>query len=165
MTNKKLGLILFFLWPTVTSYGQTSPRDLLNHLRGTWTMKGAVLKKQVTYDAEGVWILGNGFLSFHMKDMTSPPAYEADLFIGIDSSKSHYVAHWLDLFGGAGARVVALGPLSSEKIELVYPYEEGRFRNIFKYSSEKDEWSLFIESERSDGGWSVFAQYQIVRKR
>ncbi|MBI3585551.1 MAG: hypothetical protein HY088_00260 [Ignavibacteriales bacterium] len=128
-------------------------------------MTGTVMKKPVRYTAEGVWVLQSQFLSLHMKDVTVPPAYEANLFIGIDSSKNQYVAHWLDSFGGAGARVVGLGPLSSEKIEIIYPYAERNFRNIFKYNSEKDEWTLVIESEGTDGHWSVFAQYTIVRKQ
>jgi hypothetical protein len=100
-----------------------------------------------------------------MKDVAVPPTYEANLFIGIDSSKNQYVAHWLDSFGGAGALVVGLGPLSKEKIEIIYPYSERDFRNIFKYDSGKDEWTLVIESKGIDGNWSVFAQYTVVRKQ
>ena len=109
-------------------------------------------------------MLQNQFFSLHMKDVAVPPEYEANLYIGIDSTKNQYVAHWLDSFGGAGARVVGVGPLSAEKIEVVYPYAEGKFRNLFKYDSGKDAWTLVIESEGAAGHWSVFAQYGIVRK-
>jgi hypothetical protein len=128
-------------------------------------MTGAVMKEPVTYTAEGVWILQSQFLSLHMKDIAVPPAYEANLFIGIDSTKNQYVAHWLDSFGGAGARVVGLGPLSTEKIEIIYPYSEQHFRKTFKYDSDKNEWTLVIESETAYGQWSVFAHYTIVRKQ
>ena len=164
-TKKTLGLFVFIVLSSVVCFAQTSSRGLLSHLQGSWSMKGTVLKKPVIYSADGAWVLRNQFLSFHMKDASQPPAYEATLFIGIDSAKKHYVAHWLDSFGGAGARVVALGPLSEEKIEVIYPYEEGRFRNIFKYDSRNDEWSLVIESERDGKLWSVFAEYRIIRKR
>lgn len=161
-------ILKFFLLPLLwlaTSFGQSSPRVLLNHLQGSWYMTGTVMKKPVQYTAEGVWVLQSQFLSLHMKDVTVPPAYEANLLIGIDSSKNQYVAHWLDSFGGAGARIVGLGTLSAEKIEIMYPYAERNFRNIFKYYSEKDEWTLVIESEGTDGHWSVFAQYTVVRKQ
>ena len=128
-------------------------------------MSGTVMKKPVQYAAEGNWQLRNQFLCLHMQDVAVPPTYEANLFIGIDTSKNQYVAHWLDVFGGAGARVVGLGPLSSEKIEIFYPYAEGRFRNLFTYDSQKDEWTLLIESESTNGEWAVFAHYTVARKR
>ncbi len=99
-----------------------------------------------------------------MRDVAVPSNYEGSLFIGIDSAKNQYVAHWLDSFGGGGARVVGFGPLASEKIEIIFPYAERNFRNMFQYDSAKDEWTLVIESEGTDGHWSVFAQYAIVRQ-
>jgi hypothetical protein len=158
-------LIVFTSVYLVMGFSQTPAPDLLSHLQGTWQMKGTVMKKPVKYNAEGVWILHHQFLLLHMKDVAVPSSYEVNLYIGIDTSKNQYVAHWLDSFGGAGARVVAFGPLSAEKIEIVYPYPEGRFRNLFKYNSRKDEWTLLIESEGKDGLWSVFAEYNILRKR
>jgi len=150
---------------SLNAFGQTSSRSLLSHLQGEWDMKGTVMKKPVQYAAEGVWVLQGQFLSFHMKDVAIPPRYEANLSIGIDSSLNQFVAHWLDVFGGAGARVVGFGILSTERIEILYPYPEGRFRNLFNYDYQKDAWTLVIESEGKDGHWSLFAQYSIVRKR
>jgi hypothetical protein len=163
-TLRIIEFLLFSLFLFVTCFGQSSPRALLNHLQGSWSMTGAVLNKPVKYAAEGVWVLQSQFLSLHMRDVAVPPTYEASLFIGIDSSKNQFVAHWLDKFGGAGARVVALGPLSAEKIEIIYPYAEGRFRNLFRYDAPKDQWSLLIEAEDAEGKWSVFAQYAIMQK-
>jgi hypothetical protein len=99
-----------------------------------------------------------------MKDLAVPPQYEATVFIGIDSSKGQYVAHWLDSFGGAGARVVGIGPLSAANIKVVYPYPEGRFRNLFTFDPARSQWELLIESEGEDGSWSVFARYTITRE-
>jgi hypothetical protein len=145
-------------------FAQSPPRALLNHLQGSWVMTGTVRKIPVQYTAEGMWILQNKFLCFHMKDTASSFGYEANLYIGIDSTRAQFIAHWLDIFGGAGARVVALGPRSAEVIELVFPYAEGRFRNLFKYDLRRDEWTLVIESEDANGRWSLFAQY-IIRRR
>jgi hypothetical protein len=163
-----LAITLVLLLTTVSflnGFGQTSSRRFLSHLQGEWQMKGTVMGKPVEYAADGVWVLHSQFLYFHMKDVAIPPRYEANLSIGIDSLKNQYVAHWLDVFGGAGARVVGFGPLSAEKIEIMYPYPAGRFRNLFNYNSQKDAWTLVIESEGEHGHWSLFAQYSIVRKR
>ncbi len=160
-----LQLFVFSSLSFTIGYGQVPSLALLNHLQGEWDMTGMVMKKPVRYNAEGILVLKNQFLSFHMKDVAVPSAYEAYLYIGIDSSENQYIAHWLDSSGGAGARVVGVGPFSPEKIEIVYPYSEGRFRNLFKYDSKKDEWTLVIESEGKDGRWSLFAQYNITRKR
>ena len=155
----------FFFSSFAIGNGQTPSLVLLNHLQGEWDMTGMVMKKPVRYYAEGTLVLNNQFLYFHMKDAAVPSAYEANLYIGIDSSKNQYIAHWLDSFGGAGARVVGVGPFSSERIEITYPYSEGRFRNRLKYDSAKDEWTLVIDAEGTDGHWSLFAQYTITKKK
>ena len=162
---RSLILVVMTNLMAMSGFGQTPSRDLLNHLEGIWRMKGTVMKKPVEYIAEGVWALHHQFLSLHMKDVAVPPAYEASLYIGIDSSKNQYVAHWLDSFGGAGSRVVGLGTLSPERIEVIYTYAERKCRNVFTYSSDKDEWALAIDSEGTEGDWSPFARYTIVRKK
>jgi hypothetical protein len=163
--NRKILLFSFFIVLSfVTCFGQSSPRVFLKHLQGAWYMTGTVMNKPVKYTAEGVWLFHSQFFSLHMQDAAVPSTYEANLFIGIDSAKSQYVAHWLDSFGGSGARVVGLGPLSAEKIEIVYPYSERNFRNTLQYDAEKDELTLVIESEGTDGHWAVFAENTIARK-
>jgi len=155
---------LLYLTCVMPCFDQSSSWALLNRLQGDWSMKGTVIAKPVQYVANGSWILNDQFLAFHMMDTTIPPAYEATLYLGIDSAKNEYVVHWLDSFGGPGARVVGFGPLSGERIEIIYPYPEGRFRNLFKYDLINGEWSLLIESEKSNGQWSFFAQYTITKK-
>ena len=157
-------LVALLFWGVTISNNRPSATALLDHLQGPWTMRGTVRNKPVKYAADGAWILQNQFFSLHMLDASIPPKYEADLFIGIDTSKRQYVAHWLDSFGGAGARVVATGPLSTEKIEIIFPYPEGRFRNLFTYDSGNNEWKLVIESEQSGDHWSPFADYTFTKK-
>jgi len=159
---RKIALLYFIC--IVYCFGQSSSRALMNHLQGDWIMTGTILAKPVQYMAEGAWILNKQFLAFHMKDAAIPPTYEATLYIGVDSVKNEYVVHWLDSFGGPVARVVGFGGLSGDSIEVIYPYPEGRFRNLFKYDPTKDQWSLLIESEKSNGQWSFFARYRIIKK-
>lgn len=127
-------------------------------------MTGSVLEEPVQYTAKGTWVLQNQFFRLHMKDTASPPQYEANLYIGIDSAKQEYVAHWLDSFGGGGARVVGFGPLSDDTIEITYPYAEGRFRNLFTYDAPAKKWTLVVESEQAKGSWKVFARYIMTKK-
>lgn len=116
------------------------------------------------YTAESVWGPQNKFLYIKMKDVLIPPIYEENLFIVIDSSKNQYVASWIDKFSGKGTLNVGQGPLTSEKITINYTYSERDYRKIFKYDSGKDEWTFVIESLNTDGNWSVFEQYSLVRK-
>jgi hypothetical protein len=44
--------------------------------------------------------LDHQFLRLEMKDVATPPAYEATVYIGYDKTGERYVAHWLDVFGG-----------------------------------------------------------------
>lgn len=147
-----------------TVHSQVPAKRLLGQLQGEWKMTGTVMSKPVEYIADGRFVLNDQFLAFHMKDASVPPAYEAILYIGVDTAKNEYVAHWIDTFGGAGARVVGTGPSSDKEIRIVYPYSEGRFRNLLLPDSLGAQWSLSIESEESDGQWSLFAHYRIVRR-
>jgi hypothetical protein len=150
-----------FILTTLPGFSQSTSGDLLNHLEGKWIMSGSVMGKQVLYIAEGNWVLQNKWLCLHMKDTLMPAEYEADVYMGIDSAKNEYVGHWLDSFGGAGARVTGIGPVSSGKIEIVYPYAEGKFRNLFIFNSLANKWDFVIESEEKDGSWTNFANFSI----
>ena len=159
------GMLFCILIAAAASRSQTREAlGLLGHLEGTWTMTGHVMQKPVKYEAVGRWVLNGQFLSLHMIDAVHPPEYEAEVSIGVDSAHGEFVAHWLDSFGGAGARVVGLGPLSGDTVRIVYPYDEGKFRNVFTIDPENDGWTLVVESEH-DGRWSVFAQYRAARRR
>jgi len=165
LVSVRSSILLLVLISGVAGFGQEAPRQLLGHLAGHWSMQGTVLKKPVEYTADGTWTLQEQFLSFHMKDVSMPPRYEANLLIGIDSARGEFVAHWLDSFGGAGARVVGFGPLAADSVGILYPYAEGRFSNSFGCNRARDTWTLLIESQESTDTWSVFARYAIVRKR
>lgn len=156
-------LIVFstLILTALPGFSQSTSGDLLSHLAGNWTITGSVMGKQVLYIAEGNWVLQNKWLCLHMKDTLRPTEYEADVYMGIDSAKNEYVGHWLDSFGGEGARVTGIGSVSPGKIEIVYPYAEGKFRNLFVFNSRADQWDFVIESEGKDGSWTDFAKFSI----
>ena len=134
----------------------------LDALQGDWNMTGTLLGKPVKYRARGERVLQGGFLRLHMIDAADAPAYEADLFLGYDAHANDYIAHWLDRFGAAGARVVASGRRKGETLVIQFPYAEAAFKDTFVYDANSRAWSLLIESQAPGGGWSTFARYTLV---
>ena len=158
-------LLLFLIFSPLRAGAQEPAHTLLGRLEGRWLMTGDVMSKPVVYAAEGTWVLGGGFLSFHMTDTSQASRYEANLFIGIDTAKREFVAHWLDVFGGAGARVAGAGAFHADTIEIIYPYAERRFRNRFWFGGPAGGGTLVIEMERNAGEWTHFASYAMTRRR
>jgi hypothetical protein len=136
----------------------------LDNLQGRWLMQGTLGGKPVHYLADGQRVLRGGFLRLHMIDVDSPPQYEAELFIGFDPKANDFIAHWLDRFGAAGARVVASGTRQGERLVLNFPYAEGAFRDTLLWQPEFASWSLLLESQRADGSWATFASYTLTRR-
>jgi hypothetical protein len=136
----------------------------LDALLGRWTMTGTLLGKPVRYHAEAERVLQGGFLRLHMLDAVKPPQYEAALYLGYDAKAHDFIAHWLDKFGAAGARVVASGKREGETLILQFPYAEGAFRDTLQRDAQRDSWTLRIEAQGKDGSWSNFASYAFKRK-
>jgi len=157
-------LLLLLSFVTIAA-AQVTSHPLLSALQGEWTMRGRVMGDQVTYDASGAFVLMGGFFTLAMKDSARPPQYEAVLSIGIDTVRKEFVAHWLDSFGGPGARVVGFGPLSDSLIELHYPYASAPFRNRIAYHAPTRRWTFLIESQGKDGGREEFGSFTLVRAR
>jgi hypothetical protein len=153
---------------TMLVHAADTPRAenaLLDALQGKWTMSGTVMGKPVRYNAEGIRALKGAFLRLHMIDAASPPQYEAELYMGYDPKAGDYVAHWLDAFGAAGARVVGKGSRQDNRIVIEYPYAEGAFRNTFTWDAGKRSWTLLIEAQQADKRWATFASYAFERAK
>jgi hypothetical protein len=108
-------------------------------------------------------VLQGGFLRLHMIDAAPNPQYEADVFIGFDAQRHDFIAHWLDRFGAAGARVVGSGKRDGQQLVVIFPYVSGAFRDTFTFLSDKAAWSLLLEAQKPDGTWSTFATYTLTR--
>jgi len=142
---------------------QTKSADeaYLDALQGNWTMTGMLRGKPVSYRAEGRRVLQDGFLRLRMIDVQSPPQYEAEVFIGYDAKANDFIAHWLDRFGAAGARVVGRGERKGQQLVIVFPYAEGAFRDTFTWDPASRSWSLLLETQSVQGTWSTFAAYTL----
>jgi hypothetical protein len=163
----KKWLALAFVAMALTSHAADSARNAddayLDELQGKWSMEGTMGKEAVHYFADGQRVLKNGFLKFHMIDGASPPQYQADVFIGFDRKANDYIAHWLDQFGAAGARVVARGERHGAQLVLIFPYADGAFRDTFTWRPESTSWTLLLENQHADGTWATFANYTLTR--
>ena len=135
----------------------------LDPLAGRWEMDGTVQGKPVHYHARGSWVLGRGWLQFSMTDATRPPAYAAQLYLGYDAQAGDYVAHWLDRYGAAGARVVGSGRRQGDTLLLTFPYADGAFRDTLTLAPDGRSGTLLLESQQPDRHWSSFARYRMRR--
>lgn len=134
---------------------------LLEHLVGRWRMTGSVRGKPVTYTMDGTRVLQRQFVELHMLDASRRPDYEARVFIGVDSTASRYIAHWLDRFGAAYSIPHATGEARGDTLLLSFPYADGAFRDTFVYHRPTDSWRFRLEAADSTGGWSLFAEYDV----
>jgi hypothetical protein len=153
-----------YLAPARAAPPPAAPTDAyLGLLVGRWDYTGTLLGKPVRYHGAGRWVLANGWLRLSLVDAARPPAYRAEVYLGFDAKAGDYIAHWLDQFGAAGARVLATGKREGQKLVLLFPYTEGAFRDTFELSQDGSGGSLLIEAQEKDGHWSTFASYTLTR--
>jgi hypothetical protein len=141
-----------------------SMEALLERLVGQWRMTGSVRGRPATYTLDAIRVLQSRFVELHMEDVNRPPAYEARVFIGVDSAGGRYIAHWLDRFGAAYSIPHATGDARGDTIVLAFPYPAGAFRDRFVYDRQADTWHFRLEAADSAGGWRLFAEYQVRRR-
>ena len=150
---------------TASLAGQTSRavtmEALLDRLVGHWLMTGSVRGRPATYTLDAARVLQRRFVELHMEDVTRPAAYEARVFIGVDSSGGRYIAHWLDRFGAAFSIPPATGEARGDTLLLNFPYPDGAFRDTFAYDRPSDTWYFRLEAADSAGGWHLFAEYHV----
>ena len=138
---------------------------LLDEMVGSWTMRGTLMGDEVEYSVEAEWVLNHQFLRLKMHDIGEPSQYEAAVSIGFDSKKNRYVAHWLDRFGGGPSSTLGFGKSEEKKLELLFDYPSGAFRDTFTFDPDSGRWHFFIEAREPDGSWSVFSNSVLTRKK
>jgi Protein of unknown function (DUF1579) len=159
-------LLLALLSPAALTAAPVAAHDpFLAQLAGDWQLTGTVRGKAVRYRGTGAWLLEGGWLCLALTDQAQPPAYQARVYLGFDPKADDYIAHWLDQFGAAGARIVGSGRRHGQTLVLGFPYADGAFRDTLTLAADGNSGSLLIESAARDGHWSTFASYQLVRLR
>ena len=145
-------------------YAQGSPAQmdsLLNRLVGRWEMVGTVRGHPVTYTLTGARVLQGQFVELHMTEVSQPPTYEAQVFIGVDSARAQYIAHWMDNTGAAYSVPPAIGTASGDTVRLAFAYRDGPFRDTFVYRPTSRDWYFRLEDQDSSGTWRLFAEYVV----
>jgi hypothetical protein len=135
--------------------------NLLSRMEGPWTMTGTVRGKPVTYRLDVQRVLRGRFVELHMEDVSQPSEYEARAFLGVDSVKAVYIAHWLDNFGAGYSIPHATGQASGDTIHVTFPYPEGALSDTFVYDRGADTWHFRMELADGQGGWRLFAEYRL----
>lgn len=161
--RRTLAPLCLALLPALAGAAAPEERAWLAQLAGRWDMSGTVRGKPAQYRATGRWVLGAGWLELHLTDRAGATGYEARVFIGYDAGAQQYIAHWLDRFGAAGARVVATGERHEDTLQLNFPYAEGAFRDTLTLAADGNSGTLLLESRAPDGAWSSFARYRLRR--
>jgi hypothetical protein len=137
--------------------------ELLDNLTGDWKLTRKVRGQTVVNSAQAEWVLNHQFLRVHMKDVVSPPRYEAMIFIGYDNTSERYVVHWIDVFGGRFSETIGYGQRSGNSIKFVFEYPDGPFHNTFTWSPETKSWVFLGEQKDKAGKWKVFAEDALRR--
>lgn len=136
--------------------------DLISNLEGRWKISRQIRGTTVENSANAAWVLNHQFLQLHMKDVASPPKYEAIVLIGYIYSDKQYVAHWTDNFG-ARFSAMAKGTRTGNSIEFRFEYLDGPFFNTFTWYPERKEWVLRMESQAPSGSRQPFATDTLSR--
>jgi len=143
---------------------------LLDHLIGTWVLRGTIGGNETTHDIIADWVLGHEYVRLHEvsreKNAEGQPAYEAIVFIGWDQPSAGYACLWLDSTGGGGLTGQAIGHAKreSDKITFLFKGAVGSlFHTTFVYDKATDTWQWKMDGEEG-GKLTPFARVKLTRK-
>ena len=165
-------LLLFTLYPgssTLAQEGLDGPQHqfkdpLLDNLVGQWKLKRKIGTRTAENSVTVDWVLNHQFLRIQMKDVNSPPEYEAMIFIGYDNASERYVVHWLDLFGGRFSETLGFGVRTGNSIKFVFEYPDGPFHNSFTWYPQTRSWRFLMQNKNKEGKWVTFAEDSLTKK-
>jgi hypothetical protein len=151
---------------------QTQSRDpmqLLDHLTGTWVLKGTIAGKQTTHDVQARWLLRREYLELHEisreKDAHGEPVYEAVILVSWDPKANQYACLWLDsTAGGALASpITCRATPAGDSIPFLFTISPSEsIHTTFTYRSPTDTWRWLIDSE-AKGKTDRFADLELSR--
>lgn len=152
-------------WIAGGGHTPASMDSLLSRLVGRWRMVGKVQGEAVTYRLDVARTIRNQFVELRMEDVATPSQYQGRVFIGVDSAESRYLVHWLDNFGAGASIPHGVGEARGDTVQFSFQYRSGTFRDTFSYDRSRDRWHFLIEAADGTGGWNVFGDYDVRRRR
>lgn len=166
----KVVMAIVLLSITAPAQQQAFQDPLLDHMAGTWVLRGTIAGKETTHDVVFDWVLGHQYVRFHEvsreKDAAGQPAYEAIVFIGWDQALGQYACLWLDNTGGGGLTGQAIGHAGrgGNEIAFLFKGQDGSlFHTTFAYGRDSDTWEWRMDGEEG-GKRQPFARVKLTRK-
>jgi len=145
------------------------PVRLLDHLAGSWVLKGRIAGKQTTHDVEAHWLLRREYLELHEvsreKDGRGEPAYEAIILVSWDAKAKQYGCLWLDSTAGGAltSQVTCRATPSGDSIPFVFTISPSEsIHTAFLFHEASDTWQWIIDNQTS-GRSERFADVELSR--
>lgn len=143
---------------------------LLEHLVGTWVLRGEIAGKPVTHAVTAQWVLGHEYIQIHETSQLGTaggaPQYEAIVYIGWDPDLKQYACLWLDSTGGDGLVGWALGHAPADVSQLAFLFldksGEPSLHNTFAYDDVASTWTWTIDNV-DKGQIQSFARLKLTR--
>lgn len=137
--------------------------ELFAQLEGEWLLTRQIRGTEVKNTVVADWVLQHQFLHLRMRDVATPPRYEAEVYIGYAHAAKEYVAHWIDNFGGHYS-AVGRGRREGHSVAFRFEYPDGPFFNTFTWDPATGTWTCHLEAVGKDGVRSTFARDRLVRQ-
>ena len=149
----------------------TTDHAFLEHLEGSWILRGTLAGKVTTHDVNGTWILDGLYLELHERsretDSKGKPQYEAVILLGINEATGEYQCLWLDSTGGGGLIPTAFGrgKRAGDSIPFLFREADGTlsFSNTFSYDAASQAWTWQLDNVRRDGTYVPFGRVRLTR--
>ncbi|HEY3707101.1 MAG TPA: hypothetical protein VGL22_18720 [Terracidiphilus sp.] len=149
----------------------SDPVKLLDHLAGSWVLKGAIGGKQTVHDVEARWVLRREYLELHEisreKVADGDSAYEAIILVSWDPKAGQYACLWMDSTAGGAltSPVTCRATPAAESIPFVFTLSPSEsIHTTFSYRKATDTWQWIIDDEKN-GKTDRFADVELSRKR
>ena len=144
--------------------------QLLEHLAGRWVLRGTIDNTETTHDVDAQFVLNRGYLRLHEvsheKDSRGAPAYEAIVFISVDTVSGEYACLWLDNTGSSAFDPAGTGrgAVAGDSVPFVFHYTpRTSFHTTFVYSRAADSWQWHMDND-SAGVRRPFARVTLTRR-
>jgi len=145
------------------------PLTLLNHMEGSWILRGTIAGKQTTHDVEGRWVLRHEYLELHEvsreKNAQGEPAYEAIALVSWDPTANQYDCLWLDSSAGGAlsSQVTCRATPSDDSIPFVFTISPSEsIHTTLTYRKATDSWQWLIDND-ANGKIERFADVTLSR--
>ena len=167
-------VILCVLAGTLSCLGQSpsaDPLKLLDHLTGSWVLRGTISGKQTTHDVQARWVLRREYMQVHEvsreTDANGEPAYEAIVLVSWEPKAREFACLWMDSTAGGAlsSHVTCRATPSADSIPFIFSLSPSEsIHTTFTYFPATDTWQWLIDDE-ANGKRERFADVKLSRRK